>query len=377
MALNMDLKLDTDDTYSLGSRSMTCPSLNTSFSDASSAYHPFTPTSGCSTPIRRSSSTHFDGSFSSYSDTPFDLTPPSSAVSTQFPYDFKPGTPQDMLFHALPSTPSKYSVMMDAGLDSHGLNGQLTPPQAIDFLPFSSFHNPFVSPGHHSLDGSDEVENQRLWSQMTGEAPIDFDDDIGPTDMSGLYHSSAVLCSNQGNSGFLASPYRPQSMASRRQLHISEAQQKGAALQNLQKESPRLRTRASTRPRRVAKQAARSSAIPMCGPVKNIPLRQYYCDQGCTGKAYSRQEHLKRHFLTAHNPEKPVIACKFCPKDKVKIFDRADNYRQHLELHAKPGRKGRVEYHPSASKELAILKAQIKRRTPSKARLARDSEQSD
>lgn len=77
--------------------------------------------------------------------------------------------------------------------------------------------------------------------------------------------------------------------------------------------------------------------------------------------------------FSAHNPEKPVIPCKFCPKDKVKIFDRADNYRQHLELHAKPGRKGRVEYHSAAAKELTLLKAQIKRRSPPKARM-RDSE---
>lgn len=67
-----------------------------------------------------------------------------------------------------------------------------------------------------------------------------------------------------------------------------------------------------------------------------------------------------------------MIPCKFCPKDKMKIFDRADNYRQHLELHAKPGRKGRVEYHPSAARELAQLKAQIKRRAPPKGRM-RDS----
>ena len=56
----------------------------------------------------------------------------------------------------------------------------------------------------------------------------------------------------------------------------------------------------------------------------------------------------------------------------MKIFDRADNYRQHLELHAKVGRKGRVEYHPNAAKELIQLKAQIKRRSPPKSKM-RDS----
>lgn len=286
---SMDLKLSTEDVFDVASQSVGCHSSNGSFSDVSSAYNPFTPTSGCSTPLRRSTSA-FDASFSSYTDSAsFDLTPPSSAVSAQFPYDFKAQAhQQDMYFHGLPSTPSKYnSVMLDVGLDSHHLNGQLTPPHGMNFLPFSSLHAPpFASPCH-TLDG-ENPESAELWSQIAAETPIDFGE---PQRLQSVYETSAMHARSHQN---LSSPsYRAQFAGSRRQVHMTDAQKKAAALQNVQQKSPRLKNRA--RPRK-AKNPSRT--IPICGPVKNIPLRQFYCDQGCSGKAYSRQEHLKRHFLT-------------------------------------------------------------------------------
>lgn len=285
----MDLKLSTEDAFNVASQSVGCHSSNGSFSDVSSAYNPFTPTSGCSTPLRRSTSA-FDASFSSYTDSgSFDLTPPSSAVSTQFPYDFKSNAHQNMLFHNLPSTPSKYNNMMvDVGLDSHHLNGQLTPPHGMNFLPFSSLHTgPFSSPCH-TLDGEDPENVDRLWSQIAAETPIDFGE---AQRMQSVYEPNSMSQSHQN----MASPsYRAQFSSTRRHVHMTDAQKKAAALQNVQQQkSPRHKNR--SRPRK-AKNPSRP--IPMCGPVKNIPLRQFYCDQGCSGKAYSRQEHLKRHFLT-------------------------------------------------------------------------------
>lgn len=282
----MDLKLGMDDSFDVGSQSMGCQSSNTSFSDVSSVYHPFTPSSACSTPLRRSTSA-FDASFSSYTDSSsFDLTPPSSAVSSQFPYDFKSSTHQDLLFHGIPSTPTKYNVMLDVALDSHHLHGQLTPPHGMDFLPFSNLNSaPFSSPCH-TLDGEDPETMDQLWSQISGDTPIDFGE---PQRLQSLYDPNAVARSHH----HMSSPsYRAQLASSRRHLQISEAQQKAAALQSVQK-SPRQKNR--TRLRRTRQP---SRAIPICGPVKNIPPRQFYCDQGCSGKAYSRQEHLKRHFLT-------------------------------------------------------------------------------
>jgi hypothetical protein len=73
-----------------------------------------------------------------------------------------------------------------------------------------------------------------------------------------------------------------------------------------------------------------------------------------------------------HDDVPDEIHCVCCKK----VFrDRFDNYKAHLVLHTRFGRKGRVPYHPLAERALAQIDEEMKRKKtgkitkkPSKAR---------
>jgi hypothetical protein len=81
------------------------------------------------------------------------------------------------------------------------------------------------------------------------------------------------------------------------------------------------------------------------------------CDKGTT-KAFTRQEHLRRHELTHSKDRK--LKCPFCPK---RFQDgRKDNLKDHLSRHAKPHSKGkRTRYDPRAIEEIQNMAMKEKR----------------
>lgn len=64
---------------------------------------------------------------------------------------------------------------------------------------------------------------------------------------------------------------------------------------------------------------------------------------------------------SAHKDNPQLWTCEFCPK--VKPFDRADNYRDHLERHCDDGPGRRTNYHPGAAILLLKLRSEMKTKT--------------
>ncbi|TPX08871.1 uncharacterized protein E0L32_009689 [Thyridium curvatum] len=339
----MDLKLEIDDRFSLGApQSFSCPSTSSSFSSASSSYDPFTPTSGRSSPTRRPS-VDFESSF--YSDPAgFDMTPPSSAVSSYFPihHHMKNDMEPDFLPNGMPVTPSRYgSNMLDATLASHSWHGPLTPTHSMDMYSFaeSMGSSPFMVPTPaHSIYNGNSCDVPTLWS-MGMDSPVTFEN-----------HPSPLKSMRDDGSPFAFN--RP-----RRRLFMEDAQQKSNVLQRVQQ--------AAHMPLRSSGKRDRTGAVVSSGhngvSVQRIAAGAFKCDvPGCSSKPFKRMEHLKRHIDTTHKNKKN-FPCKYCSHK----FNRQDNWRQHLKLHTeKRGRNSRTTYHPDALQDLEDEQKRIKQRRP-------------
>lgn len=340
----MELKVEVDDRFSLSAPpTFTCPSTTSSFSSASSSYDPFTPTSGRSSPNRRSS-VDFD---SFYSDPAgFDMTPPSSAVSSYFPMhqSMKGDMEPDYLPNGMPVTPSRYNNnLMDPSM--HSWHGPLTPTHSMDMYTFaeSMGSSPFMVPTPaHSLYNGNGCDVPTLWS-MGMDSPVTFENHPSPL------KSMAALRDD-------GSPYAFNNR-SRRRLFMEEAQQKSNVLQRMQQ--------AAHMPLRSSGKRDRTGAIVPSGDngvsVQRIAAGAFKCDvPGCSSKPFKRMEHLKRHVDTTHKNKKN-FPCKYCSHK----FNRQDNWRQHLKLHTeKRGRNSRTNYHPDALQDFEEEKKRIKQRRP-------------
>ncbi|PCD21383.1 hypothetical protein AU210_016348 [Fusarium oxysporum f. sp. radicis-cucumerinum] len=169
-----------DETCSLCSQPLSCPSTTTttSFSSASSAYGALTHTSRRSTP-HGVCKTDYDGPHNSVSHPGAELTPPSSAmgpVKTE---------PEHISFlDSLPNTPMKreqpgfeYEHMMDMNMAHHGSIGSSIPSNSFGMYSYS----PDASMGPASLmmtppqsiSGSEAAETGSSWS-CANDSPISF-----------------------------------------------------------------------------------------------------------------------------------------------------------------------------------------------------------
>lgn len=282
--LNMlDLKIDTENAFDLGSQSMACPSSSPStsgsFSSTSSFYGPFTPSSRTSTPQQ---SINFGDSFENDSYM-FDFTPPPSATSAYFPMDMRSTVAPNMLSHGLPSTPSRSNNLFDNSMALHG-GIDFTPTQDLDAsfglpdgLPDGLSSSPLMIQTPPSQFGSNtsSFDLASMWGQTSEGSPIDF---------------SSPAMSLTTPSAHLGSPY---GNMSRRRVAMDGPQQTSAMLQqHLQTPT---RTRAS-KPRSAQGKSGTHSqrAHRVTKNLDRIPPRKYKCDE-CKDKVYSRAEHLKRH----------------------------------------------------------------------------------
>ncbi|KAF4496708.1 hypothetical protein FAGAP_7132 [Fusarium agapanthi] len=352
MQFDSDYRFDMDGSFNFRSQPMSCPSTTTSFSSASSAYDPFTPTSRRSTP-HEFDSMNFDGPYNSLSHQS-ELTFPSSAVD-EFMFGHVKREPEHIsMSNSLPNILMKqeqldfeYKHMMDITMEHCGSMGSLTPPNSYS-------HNASMGPASfiitptESISGSEAAETGSSWS-CANDRPISF---FPNRHLSGDFdafnmdrHSQSPLDNH------LHDPKSPHHMHAQRKLMLHEIQQKSAELQRAQIRSSRKR-----------------SIKPNSAQVNIVRRALCKCDYPGCHKAFRRNEHLKRHKQTFHGEGPNRFSCEFCGKDQ---FNRQDNLNNHRKLHARPNSRNRgVEFIPAAVSIIEQEDRSRKRRAPSKPKTA-------
>ncbi|PHH84370.1 hypothetical protein CDD83_2038 [Cordyceps sp. RAO-2017] len=380
MQFESDFRFDMDDSFSMCSQAMSCPSTGTSFSSASSAYDPFTPTSRRSTPNELS--LDFDGSSFAASH-PSEITPPTNAANQSgsgsgsstgnaMPkYMFGPvkSEPEQMPFpNSLPSTPMRkmdgmatpdYDHMLDMNLASQHSMGSVTPSGPYPLYAISPHTTmgpgpgPFMMTPTHSLSGSEMAESSSSWS-CANDSPISF---FPPQQKNLAPHElEALEMERQSQSPLerfhLHGPPSPGRLRAHRKMMVHEIQRKTTELQRAQ-------IRAS---RKVAGPGGEGAAVDV------VRRAMCKCDYPGCHKAFRRNEHLKRHKQTFHGEGPNRFSCEFCGKDQ---FNRQDNLNNHRKLHARPNSRNRgVEFIPAAVPVIEQEERSRKRRAPPKSKMS-------
>lgn len=285
MQFESDFRFDMDDSFSMCSQPMSCPSTSTSFSSASSQYDPFTPTSRRSTP-HHDFSVDYDHSYSSHR---AEMTPSMGK------YIFGPvkSEPEHMAFpDHLPNTPMKregmgfdYENMLEMNMAHHGSMGSLTPSNSFGMYAISPDQalgaSSFIMTPTQSLSGSECADTSSSWS-CANDSPISFfpNKQQLPNDFEVLDLEHHCSSSPLGRYPLheISSPNR---MRAQRKMMVHEIQRKTTELQRAQIRSSRKR-----------------SDKPDSSPVDVVRRAMCKCDYPGCHKAFRRNEHLKRHKQT-------------------------------------------------------------------------------
>ncbi|KAK4205737.1 hypothetical protein QBC40DRAFT_336037 [Triangularia verruculosa] len=331
------LGLDDDDMFS--------PS-GSSFSLSTSSYGPHTPTSGRSTPPR--GSFNYASSFTSSMDGhSIELTPPSSATNSYFPFAFKGDGVSDFGQPGFPLTPSRSQLSYPSF--SHNEYGvQLSPSQQGGyFCGDNLFQQPVVvSPQQQLPPNNGWCENWR-WPQDS-HSPINFGEHT-PKRPSVMVRHPPLKFEDEGQDMDMRKKYLKENLS----IEPSAMGLLPSPLHRVKDDSPPPRQR---QPR--VKDSKRAPKEPVDGVV---PKAVHRCIvPNCTYGPYRRHEHLKRHLRNAHGigGEQEEYICPFCPVEKSKDgkpkrFNRRDNWKNHIELHNKPRSKNsRTEHNEGAMEVL-------------------------
>ncbi|PHH68423.1 hypothetical protein CDD80_7524 [Ophiocordyceps camponoti-rufipedis] len=368
MQFESDFRFDMDDSFSMCSQAMSCPSTGTSFSSASSTYDPFTPTSRRSTPHELS--LDFDGSSFAASN-PGELTPSSSSNNMSkyvFGAAVKPDPDQVPFANSLPSTPMRkpetmatpdYDHMLDMNMASQHSMGSVTPSGIYPMYSISPHPStamgqaPFMMTPTHSLSGSDMADSSSTWS-CANDSPISFFPPPQPPKGLPSHDLEALEMERQSQSPLdrfhLHGPPSPGRLRAHRKMMVHEIQRKTTELQRAQ-------IRAS---RKVSGQGDAAA-------VDVVRRAMCKCDYPGCHKAFRRNEHLKRHKQTFHGEGPNRFSCEFCGKDQ---FNRQDNLNNHRKLHARPNSRNRgVEFIPAAVPVIEQEERSRKRRAPPKSKM--------
>ncbi|KAG4281044.1 hypothetical protein FPRO04_13451 [Fusarium proliferatum] len=335
MQFESDCWSNMDDSFSLCSQPMSCPSTTTSFSSASSTYDPFTPPSRRSTP-HEFGNMNLDGLYKPASHQP-ELTPPSSAMDklTFGPIELEP---EHISFSdSLPNTPIKreqlgfeYEHMMDMNMAHHGSMGSLTPSNSFGMYSYSPDASmgpaSFMMTPTQSISGSEAAETGSSWS-CANDSPISFfpnrqlSSDFDTFDMD--RHSQSPL-------GYhIHDPNSPNRMRAQGKLMVHEIQQKSPELQR--------------------------------APFRSLRKRSIKPDS-------AQVDVVRRAMCNFHGEGPNRFSCEFCEKDQ---FNRQDNLNNHRKLHARPNTRNRgVEFIPAAVPVIEQEERSRKRRAPSKSKIA-------
>ncbi|KUI55265.1 Transcription factor steA [Cytospora mali] len=347
--------MDTDESfnYSFNSQSLpcpsSCPSTAGSFSSASSLSDALTPPSRNSTPQHPMEfDASFDASFGSGAML-FDFTPSPPSTYDCFPREVKSTAAPD-LCHGMPMTPARSSTQFEPAMNLHGagtMDFTPTPTQGMDPYNFMNVASasPFVlSTPSPAFNGNLPYSDMAfMWAQHTGGTPIDFLD---------RNSSPAVAMTTPTPSGSHRNI--------RRRIAVDGPQQKSVMLQqSIPKAGPGRQRMAKAKP-----------AVGKLGPAfqesaKVAKANQHRClFPSCEGKAYSRSEHLKRHINTKHKDNPELWTCEFCLdlNQPMKIFNRSDNYGDHVHRHSQKSAGSRTKYHPDAAARYEELKRNGRKR---------------
>ncbi|RYC79519.1 C2H2 type master regulator of conidiophore development brlA [Fusarium oxysporum f. sp. narcissi] len=358
MDLESDYRFDMDDAaFSLCSQPMSCPSTTTSFSSASSAYDPFTPTPRRSTPDGFSN-IDFGVSYSPVRHRA-ELTPPPSAMGKFMFGPVKPELEHASFFDSLPSTPMNQEQlgfecehMMDMNMAQNGSMGSLTPQSSFGMYSYSPDASmgpaSFTMTPMQSISGSEAAETGSSWCCANDSTNTFFpirqlSSDFDAFDLD--HHSQSLL-------GYHFHDLNsPNYKRAQRKLMVHEIQQKSAELKRAQTRSSRKR-----------------SSKPNSAQV-NVQRAMCKCDYSGCYKAFQRNEHLKRHKQVFHGEGPNRFSCEFCGKDQ---FNRQDNLNNHRRLHARPNSRNRgVQFIPAAVPVIEQEERSRKRRAPSKPKMAK------
>ncbi|KAK8920063.1 putative zinc finger protein odd-paired-like [Metarhizium anisopliae] len=361
MQFESDFRFDMDDSFSMCSQTLPCPSAGSSFSSASSAYEPFTPTSRRSTPNELS--LDFDGAYNPFATHHSELTSPSGHMSKYMFGGPVKGEPEHMSFHeAIPTTPMKkldgmvtpdYDHMLEMNLASRHSIGSITPSGSFPMYtisPTTMGPTSFMMTPTHSLSGSEIAESTSSWS-CSNESPISFfpQKGLGPLELEGLdmdRHPQSPL-----GTYHLHAPPSPGRLRAHRKMMVHEIQRKTNELQRAQIRASR-----------------KLSGSKSDGGVDVVRRAMCKCDYPGCHKAFRRNEHLKRHKQTFHGEGPNRFSCEFCGKDQ---FNRQDNLNNHRKLHARPNSRNRgVEFIPAAVPIIEQEERSRKRRAPPKSKSA-------
>ncbi|CZR49744.1 uncharacterized protein FPRO_14779 [Fusarium proliferatum ET1] len=358
MQFESDYWFNMDDSFSLCSQPMSCPSTTTSFSSASSTYDPFTPTSPRSTP-HEFGNMDFDGPYNSASHQGAEMTPPSSAIGKFMFEPLKPDPECISFSDFLPNTPMsqeqldfKSEPIMDMNMAHHGSMGSLTPSNSFGVYSYSPDASmgpaSYMMTPTQSISGSEATKTGSSWS-CSNDSPISFfpnrqfSSDFDTFDMD--RHSQSPL-------GYhLKDPNSPNRVRAQGKLILHE----------IRKKSPKPQP-AQIRP------SKKRSIKPDSAQVDVVQRAMCKCDYPGCHKAFRRNEHLKRHKQTFHGEGPNRFSCEFCGKDQ---FNRQDNLNNHRKLHARRNSRSHgVEFIPAAVPVIEQEERSRKRRAPSKSKIA-------
>ncbi len=286
MQFESEFRFDMDDNFNMYSQGLTCPSAGTSFSSASSACEPFTPTSRRSTPNELT----LDFDAFGHSHHAGELTPPSTATMPKYMFgNIKPE--HDMGFpEILPSTPVRkvehmhadYDFMPGMNIPSHQSMGSLTPSNSFNMYtisPQAMGPGSFMMTPTHSLSGSEMADSSSSWS--CNDSPIA----LFPQHKSLPSHSLESLDLERHSESPIGrfylqnAPPSPNRLRAHRKMMVHEIQRKTSELQRAQIRASR-------------KMSEKSDGVDV------VRRAMCKCDYPGCNKAFRRNEHLKRHKQT-------------------------------------------------------------------------------
>ncbi|EGU77023.1 hypothetical protein HZS61_008816 [Fusarium oxysporum f. sp. conglutinans] len=359
MQFESDYRLGMDDSFSLCSQPMSCPSTTTSFSSTSSAYDPFTPISRQLTP-HEFGNMHFGVPYNSVSHRT-ELTPSSSAMG-KFIFGLVKTEPEIMPFRdTLPNTPMKreqlsfeYKYMMDMNMTFYGSMGSLIPSNSFGVYGHSPGASigapPFMMTPTQSLSGPEATETGLSWS-CANDGPIS---SLHNKKLLSGFDSTDLDPHSQSPLGYsLHEPISPNHMRAQKKIMVKVRQKSDKT------KKPKIQ---SSRKRSIKSDPGQADAVRRA---------RYKCNYRGCHKGFRRNEHLRRHKQTYHGEGRNRFSCEFCRKDQ---FNRQDNLNNHRRLHARPNNRNRgVEFIPAAVPVIEQEERSRKRRDRSKPPTAEEA----
>ncbi|KAI1438937.1 hypothetical protein GGR50DRAFT_690704 [Xylaria sp. CBS 124048] len=371
MDINMsDYQVDFNDNFSFANQSIPSGSASGSFSSdfmASSPQGPFTPVSARSTPgiqgpLLMDHDNGIGGTSSSYG-----LTPPTPALNGYYTSDAKPkAAPHCINYDSILETPSRKASMQSVTINYDCAPMMLTPNASRSnsiqsthprSLSHGTFDDHMISPSmefHHQQQQHQQQHQQHQQQQQhqhqhqhqhsysvdhsaydmmpswpwPGDSSVNFFDVHSSPENPSLIQD---LAATTRDARYQQSPYLP------RRLYVDGVQQKTTALHHIQQGYHRGSKR--SRPQKTTMIGEKSVVVLSKGAFR-CP-HEVCVDR----KPFKRQEHLKRHLNTVHGDQSKInTKCAFC----AKVFNRKDNWRSHLALHAREKPSRRTNYHEDA-----------------------------